>query len=68
MGVGVGGVGGEAEPLSLVLIGLNTDLTLGNSLFRSAELTKNTDPDKYKYIGYSIGFDTRSEFSLPEFI
>ena len=25
------------------------------------KLTNNTDPDKYKYIGYSIGFDSRSE-------
>ena len=27
-----------------------------------AKLTKNADPDKYKYNGYSIGFDSRSEF------
>ena len=26
------------------------------------KLTKNTDPDKYKYSGYSIGFDSRSQF------
>ena len=24
--------------------------------------TKNADPDKYKYSGYGIGFDSRSEF------
>ena len=26
---------------------LNADFTLGNCLFRAAELIKNTDPDKY---------------------
>ena len=41
---------------------LNTDFTLGNCLFGSVELTKNTDSDKYKYGGYGIGFDSRSEF------
>ena len=25
----------------------------------------NVDPDKYAYSGYSIRFDSRSEFSLP---
>ena len=29
-------------------------------------LTKNADPDKYKYSGYSIGFDSRSKFSLDD--
>ena len=28
------------------------------------KLTKNADPDKYKYSGYGIGFDSRSAFSL----
>ena len=28
---------------------LNTDFTLNNWLFRSVKLTKNADPDKYKY-------------------
>ena len=32
----------------------------------SVKLTKNANPDKYKHSGYSIGFDLRSEFSLPE--
>ena len=35
-----------------------------NCLFGSVKLTKNADPDKYKYIGYGIGFDSHSEFSL----
>ena len=26
----------------------------------------NAELDKYKYIGYDIGFDSRSEFSLPD--
>ena len=29
-------------------------------------LTKNFDPDKYKYSGYGIGLELRSEFSLPD--
>ena len=41
---------------------LNTYFTLGNYLFGSVKLTKNADPDKYKYIGYGIGFDSCSEF------
>ena len=28
--------------------------------------TKNAVKDKYKYSGYNIGFDSRSEFSLPD--
>ena len=35
-----------------------------NCLFGSVKLTKNAEPDKYVYTGYSIGFDLRSEFSL----
>ena len=45
---------------------LNTDFTLGNFLFGSVKLTKNAALDKYKYSGYGIGFDSRSEFSLPD--
>ena len=33
-------------------------------MFRAAKLTKNVDPDKCKYSGYGIGFDSRSESSL----
>ena len=33
-------------------------------LFWSVKLTKKDDPDKYKYSGYGIGFDSRSEFPL----
>ena len=29
-------------------------------------LTKNVDPDKYKYSSYGIGFDFLSEFSFTD--
>ena len=45
---------------------LNTNFTLDNCLFGSVKLTKNTDPEKYVYTGNGIGFDLRSEFSLPD--
>ena len=45
---------------------LNTDFTLNNCLFGSVKLTNNADPDKYKYSGCSIGYDSCSEFSSIE--
>ena len=45
---------------------LNTDFTLNNCLFGSVKLTKNADPEKYKYSGYGIGFDSRSEFLFTD--
>ena len=33
-------------------------------MFGAVKLAINPDPDKYKYSGYGIGFDLRSEFSL----
>ena len=33
----------------------NFDPTLENCLFGAVKLTKNSDIDKYKYSGYSIG-------------
>ena len=45
---------------------LNTDFTLGNCLFGFVKLTKNADPDKYKYSSYGIGFDSRSEFLFTD--
>ena len=42
---------------------LNTDFTLGNCLFRVAKLTKNADPDKYRYSGYGIGLNSCLQFS-----
>ena len=44
----------------------NTDFTISNCLFGSVKLTKNADPVKYKYNGYGIGFDSRSEFSFTD--
>ena len=44
----------------------NTDFTLGNCLFESVQLTMNADLDKYKYTGYGIGFDSRSEFLFAD--
>ena len=45
---------------------LNTDFTLNNCLFASLKLTKNAAPDKYKYSGYGLGFDSRSEFLFTD--
>ena len=42
----------------------NTDFTLNNCSFGSVDLTKNAEPDKYKYSSQSIGCDSRSEFSF----
>ena len=44
----------------------NTDFDLKDCLFGSVKLTKNADTDKYKLSGYGIGFDSHSEFSLPD--
>ena len=41
---------------------LNTHFMLSNCLFGSVKIAKNADLDKYKYTGYSIGFDFCSEF------
>ena len=35
-------------------------------MFGSVKLTKNADPDKYKYSGYGIGFGSPSEFLLND--
>ena len=45
---------------------LNTIFTLNNCLFGSLKLTKNADPDKYKYSGCGIRFDSPSEFLLTD--
>ena len=51
-----------SHTLGLQLRNLNTDFTLSYCLFGSVRLIKNADLDKYKYAGYGIGFDSRSEF------
>ena len=43
----------------------NSDPTIKNCLFGAVTLTKNADIDKYRYSGYGIGFDRRSDFSFP---
>ena len=43
-----------------------TDFTLGNCFFGSVKLTKDADPDKYKYSSYGMGFDSRSQFSFTD--
>ena len=45
---------------------LKTDFTLYNCWFGSVKLTMNNDLDKYKYTGYGIGFDSRSEFLFTD--
>ena len=52
--------------LSPWLRNLNTDFSLNNCFFGSVKITRNADPDKYKYSGYGIGFDSRSEFSFTD--
>ena len=44
---------------------LNTDFTLASCLFGGFKLAKNSDPDKYSYSGYRIGFDTKIDYLLP---
>ena len=45
---------------------LNTFFSLGNCLFWSVKLTKDADLDKYKYTGYSIIFDSCSQFLFTD--
>ena len=45
---------------------LNTYFILSNCLLGSVKLTKNADPDKFNNSGYSIGFDSRSEFLFTD--
>ena len=52
--------------LSPWLRNLYTDFTLKNCLFGSVKLPKNADLDKHKYSGYSIGFDSCSEFLFTD--
>ena len=35
-------------------------------MFQSVKSATNFDPDMFVYIGYSIGFDSSSGFSLPD--
>ena len=42
----------------------DSDPAIKNCLFGAVTSTKNADIEKYKYSGYSIGFDRRSSFSF----
>ena len=44
----------------------NTHFMLSNCLFGPVKTAKNPDLDKYKYTGYSIGFDFCSEFLFTD--
>ena len=44
----------------------NFNLALENCLFGAVNLTKNVDIEKYKYMGYGIGFDLRGTFLFPD--
>ena len=39
---------------------------LGNSLFEVVKLSKNADPDKYKYSCFHLWFDASGRFSLSD--
>ena len=45
---------------------LNFDFSLKDCLFGGVKLTDCADSDKYVHSGYGIGFELRTEFSLPE--
>ena len=42
----------------------NSYPALENCLFGAATLPKNADINKYRYLGYSIGFDRKGTFSF----
>ena len=44
----------------------NLDFALENCLFGAIRLVKNADIDKYKDLGYGIGFDARGTFLFPD--
>ena len=46
---------------------LNAKFTLKYCLFEAVKLNKNTNPNKYSYSGYGVGFDSRSLFSTANF-
>ena len=46
---------------------LSVDFASNDFFFGSLKLSKNTDPNKYQYSGYGIGFNSRSIFSIPHF-
>ena len=53
--------------LSKRLQNLNVKFSLKDYSFGDIKLTKNSNPNKYSYLGYGIGFDCRSLFSFRNF-
>ena len=45
---------------------LNSHFNLKCFLFGGVKLAKNSDPGKYVYSRYSVGFDSRTKLSLPD--
>ena len=43
---------------------LNMNFALGDCLFGAIKLTNNIGPEKYRIIGYAIGFVARSQLPL----
>ena len=56
-----------AYELNIWLQDLNAEFTLKDCLFGNIKITKNTDPDKFSYPGYGIGFDSHLVYSIPNF-
>ena len=46
---------------------VNTTFSLKNCLFGAVKLTKNSNPNKYFYSRYAIGFDSHSLVLVPNF-
>ena len=46
---------------------LNAKFTLKGCFFGDVKITKNADPNRYSYLGYGMGFDFRSKFSILHF-
>ena len=42
----------------------NPDFALDDCLFGAVKLTKNVNPNKYRYSGHGKGFNARLQFSL----
>ena len=47
---------------------ISSSFVLKNCLFGAVKITNNSNPDTYKwqYAGYSIGFDSKGEFTHPD--
>ena len=45
----------------------NANFNLKDCSFGAVKITKTADPDKYSYLGYGIGFNSGSLFSIPNF-